>query len=387
MTRLLLAVPVLACAACGGGGGGDDSPAPDARDDGFDRRALLERVGEHVGATYDAFATEASAMAGAIDAWCTALGGAGADTARADAEQAWRDAMDVWQAADAVLLGTPAANMKTLRNRIYSWPLVNTCAVDHDVATRWADPGSYDVTSRLDNRRSLAAVEYLLFTTGLEHTCPVSSPPPGWDAMSDADRLAARCGLAGVIAGDVAAQGAIARDGWAADLQALTGAAALQESVNVVSDALFYVDTMVKDMKLGESSGIAMNSCGTIQEPCLAEVEHRPADHGKAAMLANLRSLRAAFTGTLGGEDGVGFDDFLIAVGAGDVATRMVGELDGAIAAVEAIEGTFLVALDSDYAGIVEAHAAVKLFTDDMKSQFLTVLGLEIPDDVAGDND
>jgi predicted lipoprotein len=384
MPRRLVPALILAC-ACGGGGGGGDPI--DARDDGFDRRALLEQVGAHLGATYDGFATEAAALTGAIDTWCGALGGAGADAARADAQAAWRTTIDAWQAADAVLLGTAAASMKTQRNRIYSWPLINSCAVDHDVATRWADPDSYDVTSRLDNRRSLAAVEYLLFTESLESVCPEGSPPPGWDALSDADRLTARCEIAAIIAGDVAAQGALVRDAWPADLAALTGAASLQESVNVVSDAFFYVDKMVKDMKLGESSGIAINSCGTVEEPCLAEVEHRPADHAKPAMLANLRSLHAAFTGTVGGEDGAGFDDFLSAVGAADVSTRMLGELDDGIAAVEAIDGTFLEALEADYDGVVAAHAAIKLFTDDLKSQFLTVLGLEIPDDVAGDND
>jgi hypothetical protein len=46
-----------------------------------------------------------------------------------------------------------------------------------------------------------------------------------------------------------------------------------------------------------------------------------------------------------------------------------------------------LEALANDYADVVAAHAAVKLFTDDLKSQFLTVLGLDIPDDVAADND
>jgi predicted lipoprotein len=379
MTRSL--VVVLACAACGGGGTG--GPSPDARDDGFDRRALLEQVGAHVGGTYDTFATEATALTGAIDAWCAAQDA----PTRAAAQEAWRTTMDVWQAADAVLLGTAAVNMKTLRNRIYSWPLVNSCAVDHDTANRWADPDGYDVTTRLDNRRSLAAVEYLLFTASLESACPEGSEPAGWAALSDADRLLARCEIAAIIAGDVAAQAALVRGAWDADLAALTGAASLHESVNVVSDALFYVDTMVKDMKLGESSGIAINSCGTVEEPCLAEVEHRPADHARAAMLANLASLRAAFTGTVGGEDGTGFDDFLIAVGAEEVSTRMVGELDGGIAAVEAIDESYLAALDTDYADVVAAHAAIKLFTDDLKSQFLTVLGLEIPDDVAGDND
>ena len=35
----------------------------------------------------------------------------------------------------------------------------------------------------------------------------------------------------------------------------------------------------------------------------------------------------------------------------------------------------------------VATYRAIDMFTDDLKSQFLTLLALEIPDDVAGDND
>jgi hypothetical protein len=93
------------------------------------------------------------------------------------------------------------------------------------------------------------------------------------------------------------------------------------------------------------------------------------------------------FTGTTPAGDGPAFDDFLIAVGSSDVATRMTASLDNAIAKANALPDSFLGALSTNYQAIVATHAAVKLFTDDLKSQFLTVLALEIPDDVAADND
>ena len=65
----------------------------------------------------------------------------------------------------------------------------------------------------------------------------------------------------------------------------------------------------------------------------------------------------------------------------------MVGALDAAIAAADALPDSFLTALSADYDRVVAAHAAAKAYTDDLKSQFLTVLALEIPDDVATDND
>jgi hypothetical protein len=140
---------------------------------------------------------------------------------------------------------------------------------------------------------------------------------------------------------------------------------------------------MIKDMKLGETSGITMNVCGTVGTPCLREVEHPLSDRASFAVRANLRALRDTFTGV----DGQGFDDFLIGVGHPEVAQSLTADLDAAVVAADALPDSFLTALDSDYAKIVTAHTSVKQITDDLKTQFLTLLNLEIPDDVATDND
>jgi hypothetical protein len=139
-------------------------------------------------------------------------------------------------------------------------------------------------------------------------------------------------------------------------------------------------------MKIGEAAGITDNSCTTVGEPCVAEMEHRLSDRATFAIRANLVGLREVFTGT-GTTDGPGFDDFLVAAGHPDVATRMTASLDGAITAANALPDSFTTALTSNYQQVVGTHTAVKAFTDDLKSQFLTLLALEIPDDVATDND
>ncbi len=383
------------------GCGGASTPA-DANEASFDRKALLTHLVDHVYLPiYATFATEAAELTTALDAMCPTVGEPGESAMQAAAQAAWRSAIDAWQAADALLVGPAAMDVHALRDRIYAWPLQSTCAVDQDVMLRWNDPSGYDVAQRLNNRRSLVAVEYLLFTPTLAHTCPAQAAPLGWDALSEIDKHRARCQLAHAIASDVAAQGVILHDAWRADagnyrgqlLEAGTSASAIpsqQEAVNRITDGLFYVDRFVKDMKLGEAAGIVMNSCSTVQQPCMAEVEHRFADHGKQAILDNWRALREVFTGTASTDrpgDGPGVDDFLIAVSAGDVADRMVRELDAAITAAEAIEGSLLGALASNYDGVVASYDAAKAFTDDLKSQFLTTLGLDVPDDVATDND
>jgi hypothetical protein len=65
----------------------------------------------------------------------------------------------------------------------------------------------------------------------------------------------------------------------------------------------------------------------------------------------------------------------------------MQAGLDDAIAKVEAIPGTLAEAVTASPTAVADAHTAMKGVTDLMKSQFLSILGLEIPDAVAGDND
>jgi uncharacterized protein len=377
--------------ACSGPAATSDAPA-----DGFDRSALLGHLANQVLSPLQTrFAGEAARVAPAIAAHCDALDQGQGDATLAPARAAWASAMDAWQAAEALLVGPAAMDGRAVRDRIYGWPLLSTCGVDRDTASRFADPASYDLSTRLINVRSLAAVEYLLYAGQAAHTCATALP--GWDALG-ADLPRARCRLALALATDVAASAAALATAWRQDGGDYAGElaragqpgspiASAHDAVNRISDALFYVDRMVKDMKLGEAAGIAINACGTVSAPCEREVELRFADRATIAIRANLGTLRAVFTGTIAGAPGPGFDDFLTAVGHPAVAERMVGKLDAAIAAVAALPDSFLAALARDYDQVVVSYRAVDLFTDDLKSQFLTLLALDIPDDVAADND
>jgi uncharacterized protein len=396
---------LLAAVTAGGCDGG--TPAPDGPTDSFDRPAMLAHLGQRVLLPIqEAFATRAAALAPAVGAYCDALDAGAPEATLEAARGAFRDAVDAWQAADALLIGPAALDMNTLRARIYAWPLLSSCGLDRDTVTVWTNPGGYDVSTRLPNVRSLTSIEYLLHTTATAHTCPTE--PAGWGALG-ANLPRARCRLAQRLAADVAAQGAALHDAWRPERGDFVGALAragqsgspfrsAHAAVNEVSDALFYVDSMVKDMKLGEAAGLAANVCGTVEAPCLREVELGLSDRAAFAIRTNLAALRQVFTGAAPAGDGPGFDDFLRALGQGELADRMTAELDDAIAKAAAMPDGFVAALTTDrdgdgdvdiadYPEIVAVHAAVKQFTDDLKSQFLTVLALEIPDDVAADND
>jgi predicted lipoprotein len=382
--------------ACGDNGGPAPAPVIDAAVDTFDRKMLLANIGENIVLpVYEAFHARVTTMATTIDAHCAGLGTADEASLRTAAQDAWKESMRTWQLVEVMLFGPVSMNDGALRDVVYSWPIVSTCAVDQDVNLYRTDPASYDISTRLTNRRGLAALEHLLFSDDLAHTCPIQAAPAGWDALADADRKAARCSFAQVAVADLAAQAQTLLDAWRPDagnyLAMFTSASAFesaQAGLNVVSDAMFYLDTETKDMKLAEPAGIAVNSCNTTGEPCPAELESPRSRYSKENVLANLRGFQMLFLGQgLDGVDRVGFDDFLHALDAGPVADQMSATIAAAIAAAEAIPGSMEDALQSDYQTVVDAHAGVKAATDLLKSQFLTVLGLDLPDGGASDND
>ncbi len=389
----------LACsvvAAALGGCSDSSSREPMPPGDSFDRRAMLAHLSTELLLPVQAdFAARSAELPTVLLAHCDALDAGGGAATLPALQTKLAATLDAWQRADALLVGPAAMDGKALRSLIYGWPLLSACDLDRDVASRWADPASYDLTRKLVNARSLSAVEYLLYPQTSAHSCVAT--PPGWDALG-ADLPRARCRLALALATDVAAQGAELHTAWRADggnyvgqlSNAGTSSSSLTSAhgaVNLVSDAMFYVDRMVKDMKLAEPAGIAVNACDAVQMPCLREVELRFADRSTFAIRANLGALRELFTGTIGGVEGQGFDDFLITLGHPEIAQRMITSLDAAIAQAAALPDSFLTALDQEYSKVVSTHAAVRGFTDDLKSQFLTVLALEIPDDAAADND
>jgi hypothetical protein len=85
---------------------------------------------------------------------------------------------------------------------------------------------------------------------------------------------------------------------------------------------------------------------------------------------------------------GIGFDDVLTSVGASSLAERMTADIEGAIAAADALKSDDIAQeLATDPAAVENLHAAVKKITDALKTEFVSVLDLELPQVLEGDND
>jgi predicted lipoprotein len=157
-------------------------------------------------------------------------------------------------------------------------------------------------------------------------------------------------------------------------------------ALNALSNALFYVEIEVKDQKLGLPLGLGPD-CVNAPAACPDSVESRYARVSTDHLRQNLIGLRRAFEGCGAQYSGLGFDDWLDAIGAEDLRARMLDALVGAQEAIESLDPPLEQALLSDPAQVEGVHAAVKRFTDLLKTEFVSVLNLELPRAAATDND
>jgi predicted lipoprotein len=365
----------------------------------FNRKALLTDVTDQVLVpTINSFVDVSGQQKQTTGEMCQAIANNSADKADkiSDAKQAWRDAMDVWQQLEVMQIGPVLQNDATLRNKIYSWPVINACTVDQDVGYFEAGEFAgrdYDIASRTHTRRGLDALEYLLFAPSLNHSCSSDSlAPNNWNQRSEQERELARCLYAEEVAKDIESSANELLSEWQGDsgyALALKNAAEgvnfddEQDAINRITDAMFYVDSITKDAKLAAPIGLSSNSCGNAA--CAEDIESRLSQHAVQNIKNNLIGLQKLFVAN--DENNNGFDDFLKAVDAESLATTMKQDIQAAIDAADAFSTDYEQAVLNNPDQVQNLHQAVKTVTDNLKSVFIVSLALTLPTTSAGDAD
>jgi predicted lipoprotein len=315
------------------------------------------------------------------------------------ARDAWSQAMAVWQEAEIFQIGPAAASplpgAKDLREQIYAWPSISRCKIEEQlVAEAYARP---EFPASLVTARGLAALEYLTFYTGADNACSSFSEinaQGSWSKLGSAEIARRKAAYGAAVADDVAARAAALVAAWDPasgnfhhELAAAGAGSATfarqQDAFNAVNDALFYIEYEAKDLKLGRPLGYV--ECAT--PTCPEAIESHYANASTANLKANLAGFRRLFQGCGAKGAGFGFDDWLTEVGAADLASRMVAALVNAQATLDALDPPIERAIVSDPAKVAAVHAALRALTDPLKTEFVTVLNLELPKSSEGDND
>jgi predicted lipoprotein len=375
----------------GGAGGnigtaGSTGTGGSAADDG----AVAFSRGELLGAFATCAATQSRefrAKAAVLDAAVSAYAATPDTAARDAARQAFNDALDAWQVVDQMQFGPPASvsvlGGKGIRSNIYNWPSVSRCAIEEDIVSRAYESASFP--SSLPNRRGLWALEYLLFYEGADTTCTSSSPAAAaYPALAAADRDARKRAYAVVAAHDVLARATALDDAWDPAqmnfVQTLRTAGpgnavypTQQAAVESVGLSLFFVDRVVKDLKL--AIPLDPTLCPAINPTCF---ESSFAHRSKENVRANLDGLRRITEGCEARYAGYGFDDLLENVGAVEAAGRLRSTVAAAEAALAAIEETDLIeAMTTDRASVQALREAIAAIATFLKTEMYTVLDFE----------
>jgi uncharacterized protein len=318
----------------------------------------------------------------------------GSETARTAAQEAWTEAMRAWQALEVMQVGPAGSSLtavggENIRDSIYSWPTTNPCRIDQVTCRFEFEDGDF-FEDALVNAYGLDALETVLFSAPNENSCSSNSGinrEDTWDNVG-ADGIAqARADYADLMAGKIASDLQRIRHAWESSFgtelaTAGQGSEAFDSSVkgvNAIYDGLFYLETFVKDRKLGWPLGI--RDCG--QEDCSGEVESLMAGLSNEWLASNLNGFRALYTGG----EGIGMYDLLVSLEEEALADDVLTRLDEADVAVAALSSDINETLSSDPDTVDAAHAAIKEVTDLLKVDIATVLSLEVPSEAAGDND
>ncbi len=370
----------------------------------FDEQALIDNLTDNIiTPVFEQFSTVSATQIQSMTDYCQVetsaeQGNSTAEqvtVARNSAQTAWNNTMDVWQQAELMQIGPLAENNSFLRNKIYSWPIVNTCSVDFEVLNfRAGNIGgvTFDITNRTPSRRGLYALEYLLFNEDLNHSCMTSSEPLiEWNNQTEAFRKVARCEFAVEVASDINNSATELLEEWTGETgfaNLLKGAgdegnpfSTELEAINRITDAFFYLDTFTKDGKLATPLGIFDNICGS--QVCPEAVESLFANYSAENIENNLIAFQRLFSG----ETGTGFDDYLTDVGDGSTATSITTAVQTSIDTIQSYQSTLAETLIADEDLVTQTHADISAITDDLKADFINSLALELPATAAGDND
>ncbi len=409
--KLLLTSFFILLTACGVDDSVDPNTTPPETDGGavpepeFDLVAMITQMTDAIIIpNYDELAISTSdfaAESASLALYCDAIGTADEESSLDNAQDAWRQVMADIQTTEMHAIGPAQENGGTLRNRILSYASGNlsTCGVDQSAIL--AANADFSISTRALNQRGFGAVEYLLFNDNLGHTCAPQVPETQtWDDLTETERKSMRCSLAKLISTDVASAAGDLADQWTGYRAAFVDEAGAGDTLQLLTDGLFALDKLVKDQKLGIPTGIN-DACSSLACPNTVESSY------SENSLTNIRNNLLAFSTLFTGGEGLGFDDHISAEGFEEVSARFVENVDEAVAIIDASTTSLNAQVlsienEDDATECSNAFAnpdqaadlsacrllgSIKKITDDLKIDFVTIVGVMIPDSAQSDND
>ena len=389
------------CFALLGCVGGDSDDAPD-----YDFLGMMANYADNILLpTLDEFSQSTAQLDVDLASYCAAIGSATEMSARSAAQDSFLSAMSTWQTAEMMLLGPLADNDRAIRNQIYSYASAtrNPCAIDQAIVLSQND--GFNLANRSLNHRGLDSLEYLLFNDDLTHRCPSRiTETVGWNDLPENERKQQRCEYARLTLADINNSVDQVDRVWAPDLEnyrsTFLNPNNLEDSLKALSDALFYIEIEVKDLKVGEVSGVNPD-CSRFSCPDLIESAY--AQQSFEYITKNIEAFSLIFEGG----EGLGFADLIIHSGFPEVATKFRNNISAVLTLLNGMESTLIEQvnqIDTEEKAqqcanasanpdtlspfpVCNVHGLLVRITNDLKSDFVTIVNLDLPDRAQSDND
>ncbi|MDA8682025.1 DUF5011 domain-containing protein [Porticoccaceae bacterium] len=374
---------------------------------------LTSIVDQIVIPNYKALSDEAAAFAaadGPVAAYCDALETDTEATALADAQDAWKSVMHEVQKTELHIIGPAAKNNSSLRNRVYfyqekdnSVDTLSSCATDAAVVNANSQ-SDFQVSATPNNQRSLSSIEYLLFNTNLDHTCSSNVPAVAdWNALSAVDRKAQRCVLAELIAEDVAVNAEQIHSDWGSYRESFLNPDEIGTTFELMTDGLFYFEKHTKSAKLNGPLGIDA-VCPDDKLTCPEYIESPYSETSLENIKVNAEQFIEIFS--------TGLDELADETAPGSWSNTFKELINDVIDRINTIQASNpddslsdqvasitstndMAACESAFGSpdteselpICSLGGLVKRVTDDLKIEFITYLGVDLPEGAGGDTD
>ena len=325
------------------------------------------------------------------------------------ARNGWKQLMQVVQANDMHILGPAAKNKQDLRNRIHGYYLggpsldsfdeFSSCGTD--VLVVKANDGSREVADSNINTRGMIALEYLLFNEDLSHSCGSGvSAVAGWNGLSDAARKSQRYDLALKIAQDIALNAAKIQDEWSGYRAEFIDPDESGTNFQLLTDSMFYFEKYTKSAKLAAVIG-QDRLC--VEDLCPKFIESQYSETSLSNIKANAEQFLAVFDSGL---------DNLADESDSEFSSLFKGLITDVVTKIEELEASAGPTSLKAHVSSIEANGAInacgnafanpdsegdpqictlagkmKKVTDKLKIEFVTYLGVSLPEAAQGDTD
>ncbi|NOT80074.1 MAG: hypothetical protein HOP07_13850 [Bacteriovoracaceae bacterium] len=229
----------------------------------------------------------------------------------------WKKTMSTYHRLEAFKFGAISSNAEELGLSFYAWPLQNSCRIDLEIAKN-TGKNENEMGAKSFNLMGLGALETILFTKPGSHNCPTSPAfLTKWINEAPKTRHIDQCSYMKNVTKTLMSSAKVLSNKWDPkvenfSLTLVKGKSRAQKlsSLNEFSNSLFYVEKIVKDLKIGAPSGILnckLTSCPESSEHILSKLSIE-------AVISNLKGFHYAFNGIdpETGVNGMGMDDYLV---------------------------------------------------------------------------